>query len=86
MIYVLARHIDDARSYAFQNGVERRSMVYVGQSWNLPRTLHETDRIVRTAHCEGHPAHAELERMLAHTVLTSGLTETRDGRLVRRQD
>lgn len=86
MIYLLAGNLEDARQWAHRNGLARGEVVYVGQSWNLPRTMYdERDRVARTERAAEHPEHAALERMLEHTLTSCGLTETLHGRLVRRQ-
>ena len=85
MIYILAANLEDARGWAFANGIDRRDMVFCGNTWNLPRAfVDERDRIVRTPRAADHPGHVEIERMVAHMLDTRGLTETVNGRLVRR--
>jgi hypothetical protein len=84
MIYVLAAHLEDCRQWCTANGVARVDVIYVGQTWALPRRfIDETDRIVRTEGAYLHPSHLELERMLDRTLAANALTETKDGRLVR---
>lgn len=85
MIYLLAASLDDARSWCFVNGVERRDAQYVGQTWELPgRLFTERDRIVRTDLSASHPAAPELERHVEWLLERNGLTETIHGSLVRR--
>jgi hypothetical protein len=84
--YILAANLNDATQWCHFNGVSRAESVYVGQSWYLPtRVFAETDRIVRTARHQEHPALPELERALADVLAASKLTETVHGSLVRRE-
>lgn len=82
--YILARDLNDARSWCRHNGVKPADGVYCGQSWNFPsRLLAETDIIVRTALHKQHPAAPEIERALQRVLDGNGLIETVHGRLVR---
>lgn len=84
--YILAKDLEDARQWTHFNGVPRDESVYLGQSWNIPRRIFaETDRIVRTAMHQAHPAAAELERWLQRALDHCGLTETCHGGLVRQE-
>lgn len=83
--YLLAKDLSDAREWARFNGLACHEWTYLGQSWHIPRRIiAETDRVVRTARSQEHPAAAELERHLAEALDYHRLTETQHGALVRR--
>jgi hypothetical protein len=84
VIYVLAANLEDARQWAGFRALSTRDWTYAGDHTFAGRRLSETDSIVRTARAAAHPAHEHIEQELAISTTFAGLTETKDGLLVRR--
>ena len=81
---MLAANLEDARQWAGFQGLAPRDWTYAGDYAFAGRRLSETDSIVRTARAAMHPAHRRIEEELEITLTLGGLTETKDGLLVRR--